>query len=269
MGLYICQPYVCLGIAIESCLGMVYWTNWNSDAPSIQRAYVTGYSVENIITSDIQMPNAITIDYDNNKLYWADARLDKIERCNYDGSNRVILAHSVPEHPFAMAIHKDYLYWTDWVLHAVLRIDKLTGTDLYRVREDIGRLMGIVAVQNTTQKCESDLCSVLNGGCEDVCTLVGGRIKCECTRGKLANDGRRCIPASPKPSQTKCDDISFKCLSGECIPFQLTCDSVAHCADGQSDEDINFCNARICPMNYFMCNNRRCIPRNQTCDGGH
>lgn len=247
---------------------MVYWTNWNSETPSIQRAYVTGYSVESVITTDIQMPNAITIDYDNNKLYWADARLDKIERCDYDGSHRVVLAHSVPEHPFAMAIHRDYLYWTDWVLHAVLRVDKYTGSDLYRVREDIGRLMGIVAVQKTTQNCESDLCTVLNGGCEDVCSLADGRIKCECTRGKLAGDGRRCLPVEAvAPTQKQCDEEFFKCRSGECIPFQQTCDTVAHCADGESDENVHYCNVRMCPTNFFMCDNRRCIARNQTCDG--
>lgn len=62
-----------LGIAAEPCLGMIYWTNWNSEAASIQRAYVTGYNLESIITTDIRMPNAIVIDYENHKFYWADA----------------------------------------------------------------------------------------------------------------------------------------------------------------------------------------------------
>lgn len=52
---------------------MVYWTNWNSGAASIQRAYITGYNLESIITTDIRMPNAIAIDYENHKFYWADA----------------------------------------------------------------------------------------------------------------------------------------------------------------------------------------------------
>lgn len=36
------------------------------------------------------MPNALTLDHKAQKLYWGDARLDKIERCEYDGSNRVV-----------------------------------------------------------------------------------------------------------------------------------------------------------------------------------
>lgn len=76
------------GIAVDSCGGRVYWTNWNALLPSIERAYFTGYEREAIITTDIRMPNGITLDHKAQKLYWGDARLDKIERCEYDGSKR-------------------------------------------------------------------------------------------------------------------------------------------------------------------------------------
>jgi integrin beta 2 len=46
--------------------------------------------MESIITTDIRMPNALTLDYKARKLYWGDARLDKIEQAEYDGSNRVV-----------------------------------------------------------------------------------------------------------------------------------------------------------------------------------
>lgn len=240
---------------------MVYWTNWNSQAASIQRAYITGYGMESIITTDIRMPNAITLDYENNKLYWADARLDKIERADYDGTHRVVLAHSTPKHPFAMAVYGDLLFWTDWVLRAVLRANKYSGADVVWLRKDIGRLMGIVAVQNTTQDCSASPCTVLNGGCEDVCKVVDDKIRCQCTQGRLAQDGRRCIPLG------SCSADQFTCkTTKDCIPFPLTCDSVKHCIDG-SDEDIDYCNIRPCPLGFFRCNNHRCVPTNQTCDG--
>ena len=68
----------------------IYWTNWNINKPSIQRAYITGFHIESIITTDIKMPNAITLDHVAQKMYWADARLDKIERCEFDGSRRIV-----------------------------------------------------------------------------------------------------------------------------------------------------------------------------------
>ncbi|KAL1115242.1 hypothetical protein AAG570_007273, partial [Ranatra chinensis] len=68
----------------------IYWTNWNAHHPSIQRAYTLGFDQESIITTDIRMPNAIALDHAAQKLYWADARLDKIERCDYDGTERIV-----------------------------------------------------------------------------------------------------------------------------------------------------------------------------------
>lgn len=217
------------GIAIESCMGMVYWANWNAEAASIQRCYVTGYNLQSIITTDIRMPNTIAIDSDNHKLYWADARLDKIERADYDGSHRVILAHSTPKHPFAITIYKNYLYFTDWVLRAVVRVNKYSGGDVTWLRKDIGRLMGIVAVQNLTTDCVASPCLLLNGGCEDACFVVNEKIKCECTSGKLAPDGKHCIQAQT----TRCPAGQYRCKSSECIPIELTCDQINHCTGKQ------------------------------------
>ncbi|XP_037895975.1 low-density lipoprotein receptor-related protein 1B isoform X2 [Glossina fuscipes] len=253
------------GIAVEPCLGMIYWTNWNEDLPSIQRAFVTGFGLESVIRSEIKMPNAITLDLEEQKLYWADARLDKIERANYDGTHRVVLAHSTPKHPFAIAVSGDLLFWSDWVLGALVRANKYTGADVVFLRDRIDRPMGVVAVQNTTVNCDANQCKILNGGCEDVCILSkNGTASCQCTRGILATDGKRCI----QPLNTNCKKDQFLCRSGECIPLDLTCDSIPHCLDS-SDEMRSYCIIRACPKEFFMCNNHRCIPQQQTCDGVH
>lgn len=77
-------------ILCELLCRRIYWSNWNTQAPSIQRAYKNGFHMESIITTEIKMPNAITLDHYAQKLYWADARIDKIERCEFDGSKRVV-----------------------------------------------------------------------------------------------------------------------------------------------------------------------------------
>lgn len=251
------------GIAVDSCVAMLYWTNWNAHAPSIQRAYVSGYGTESIITTEIRMPNAITLDVAAKKLYWADARLDKIEKADYDGTNRIVLAHSTPKHPFAMTIFEDSLFWTDWILHAVIKCNKHSGGDVTFLRRDVGRPMGITAVQDSAQNCTANPCNVLNGGCEDVCALdQTGNIHCICTQGVRAEDGKRCLPQN----RTSCGNGQFQCSDGSCIPYFLTCDTVPHCADG-SDESVRFCSKRSCPYGYFQCNNHRCILANQTCNG--
>ncbi|XP_049539126.1 low-density lipoprotein receptor-related protein 1B [Anopheles darlingi] len=251
-------------IAVEPCLGMVYWTNWNQQAPSIQRAYPSGYGLESIITSDIQMPNALTLDYAARKLYWADAILDKIERTDYDGRHRVVLAHSSPKHPFAMAVYGDLLFWTDLTVHAVIRANKYSGSDVVLLRRDIAQPMGIVAVQRIDKECAVDPCLVVNGFCEDEClTDAYGKVVCHCTQGILAPDGQRCLP---KAAANCSASSEFTCTNGNCIPFHLTCDSIDHCEDG-SDELISYCSHRSCPAGFFRCNNARCIAQSARCNG--
>lgn len=68
----------------------MFWTNWNEHSPSIMRATLAGSNVLVIIGVDIRTPNGLAIDHRAEKLYFSDATLDKIERCEYDGSQRYV-----------------------------------------------------------------------------------------------------------------------------------------------------------------------------------
>lgn len=92
------------------------------------------------------MPNDVALDHKAQKLYWGDARLDKIERCEYDGTKRVVLAKLLPQHPFALAIYGDFVYWTDWILHEVLRADKFTGQYVVSLRKDVARSVAALSI---------------------------------------------------------------------------------------------------------------------------
>lgn len=56
----------------------VYWTDWG-DKAFIGRVGMDGTNKAAIITTKIEWPNGITIDYSNDKLYWSDAHLSYIE----------------------------------------------------------------------------------------------------------------------------------------------------------------------------------------------
>ncbi|XP_034243195.1 prolow-density lipoprotein receptor-related protein 1 isoform X1 [Thrips palmi] len=250
------------GIAVDSCEARVYWTNWNSVHPCIQRAYTNGFDVETIISTDIRMPNGLVLEHSTQKLYWCDARLDKIERAEYDGSNRVVLVEIITHHPFDIAVYGNYLFWTDWVLHAVLRVNKFSGDDVVVLRKDVQRPMAIVAVTNDTNDCAANPCKVLNGGCAHKCRLnVTGNVVCSCFPGSaLLPDGKLCSKISGE-----CTSSSFTCSNGRCIPYYLTCDGIDQCGDN-SDEAPQYCGQRKCRAGYFTCINKRCIPMNQTCN---
>ena len=85
-------------------------------------------------------------------------------------------------------------------------------------------------------------CRVLNGGCEDICTLdERSQVVCRCSPGRMIlADGRRCAVRV-----ANCTHDQFECTSGFCIPYIYSCDGVAECHDG-SDEDETYCR-----MYYF------------------
>lgn len=68
-------------------LRYMYWTDWG-EIPKIERAGMDGTSRQMIIDSDIYWPNGLTLDYDEKKLYWADAKYNFIHRSALDGTSR-------------------------------------------------------------------------------------------------------------------------------------------------------------------------------------
>ncbi len=54
-------------------------------------------------------------------------------------SHRVLLISSPHLHPFGMALHNEWLYWTDWQANAVLRADKHTGGQQLEIVSDLNR----------------------------------------------------------------------------------------------------------------------------------
>lgn len=77
------------GSTVSSALLLryMYWTDWG-ETPRIERAGMDGSTRKVIVDSDIYWPNGLTIDLDEQKLYWADAKLSFIHRANLDGSFR-------------------------------------------------------------------------------------------------------------------------------------------------------------------------------------
>lgn len=74
-------------IVVHPCKGLLYWSDVGKE-PMIVRTSLAGSEFTKIVTSDIKWPNGLTIDFDKDKLYWADAYYDKIEMSDLDGNYR-------------------------------------------------------------------------------------------------------------------------------------------------------------------------------------
>ena len=112
------------GIALNPMNNTLYMTDWGSN-PRIERMRLDGSGRQTIITQNLVWPNAVTIDFTEPALYWADAFTDFIAKGDLDGNNIVILL-SGSFHPFSITVFGDYLYWTDWSHNSIERISKRT-----------------------------------------------------------------------------------------------------------------------------------------------
>ena len=100
-----------------------FWTDWGF-SPRIERASMDGQERLTLHSAFIQWPNALTIDYPTQSLYWADAKLLTLESSSMDGSNRRPIRTSGLRHPFAMTMFEDVLYLSDWQTKSIYNTTK-------------------------------------------------------------------------------------------------------------------------------------------------
>ena len=72
---------------------MMYWTDWGT-TPKIARGRLDNtYNVDTIVTRQLKWPNGLVIDSASQKLFWADAGMDKIEYSNLDVRSFVLFSY--------------------------------------------------------------------------------------------------------------------------------------------------------------------------------
>uniref|UniRef100_A0A3Q2Q3X8 Low-density lipoprotein receptor-related protein 2 n=1 Tax=Fundulus heteroclitus TaxID=8078 RepID=A0A3Q2Q3X8_FUNHE len=249
-------------IMLDPCRGYMYWTDWGTHA-KIERATLGGNFRTEIVNSSLVWPNGLTLDYEEERLYWADASLQKIERSSLSGANREVIV-STAIYPFAMTMFGQFIYWTDWNTRSIYRANKHDGSDQRVMIQNLpSRPMDIqVLARRKQQRCDSP-CQQFNGGCSHICTPGPNGAECHCPsegRWYLA-DSKYCIP----DNGTRCQPGQFACMNGRCIRAQWICDNDNDCGDG-SDELERVCAFHTCAPTVFTCGNGRCVPYHYRCD---
>lgn len=88
---------------------MIYWTDWGKHA-KIESAAMDGTMRKVLVNDSLTWPNGLALDHEYMRLYWADAKTDKIERCNLDGSERITIIDSDLPHVFGFDVSGQFRY---------------------------------------------------------------------------------------------------------------------------------------------------------------
>jgi len=114
-------------VAVYPPEGLLFYTDWGNN-PVVMRAGMDGSQKQAVVSDDIVWPNGVTVDVVMRRIFWSDAKLNKLESANFDGSDRRrVIPDEYAKHPFSLAIFEDTLYWSDWQTREILSCNKFDG----------------------------------------------------------------------------------------------------------------------------------------------
>uniref|UniRef100_A0A4W3II11 Low-density lipoprotein receptor-related protein n=1 Tax=Callorhinchus milii TaxID=7868 RepID=A0A4W3II11_CALMI len=169
----------------------MYWTDWG-EIPKIERASLDGTDRVVLVNTSLGWPNGLALDYEERKMYWGDAKTDKIEVMNCDGTGRHVLVEDKLPHIFGFTLLGDYIYWTDWQRRSIERVQKRSA-EREIIIDQLPDLMGLKAT-GVHRILGTNPCADDNGGCSHLCLYRPQGVRCACPIGlELIRDMKTCI----------------------------------------------------------------------------
>ncbi len=115
-------------VSLSPLDGLIFWSDWGV-MPKIERASMDGDPASRValVENNVRWPNGITLDLDERRLYWVEAKEGRqhISSVDWEGRERrrlPIAPDSLPQ-PFAVTFYNKELYWTDWTSNGIHRFN--------------------------------------------------------------------------------------------------------------------------------------------------
>uniref|UniRef100_H2Z4B5 EGF-like domain-containing protein n=1 Tax=Ciona savignyi TaxID=51511 RepID=H2Z4B5_CIOSA len=178
------KPMSLRSIAIHPEDGIMFLTVAKAGKWLIMKCAMDGTDCMDVITENIKEPTSITIDYQEQRLFWLDGKLNTMSSCDFDGGNRrtVLSVFNYLQHPFGISVGLNEVYWTDVMAHSVLKCNKWTGNNVTVIDSHLHFPMDIHVDHPTAQPEMQNHC--IDNSCQFMCIPLpsGGakRFTCVC-----------------------------------------------------------------------------------------
>ncbi|XP_077998826.1 uncharacterized protein LOC144451797 [Glandiceps talaboti] len=188
------------GIAVYPVMGHLYWCDIGTIG-KILRSNLNGEHIEIIVSENdnanlISKPNGLTIDYEENRLYWVDSGLKKIMSVDIDNNfYRVseVFEEQTFRFPFDISLDQGYFFVSDHTIGNIWVIDRSNTDNNISVSFGNIKPFGMTFFSEWRQQGTQGTCASNNGGCEQLCVGDPNGHKCLCKHGYvLASDQSSC-----------------------------------------------------------------------------
>ncbi|KAB7498329.1 Low-density lipoprotein receptor-related protein 4 [Armadillidium nasatum] len=118
-----------MALDFDDATDTIYWTDVGEH--SISRAHFNGSGQQILVSTNLELPGGLAIDWINQKLYWTDDGTDRIEVSNLDGANRGILIWDGLDHPRDIVVNpaEGILFWSEWGSNASIERANMDGSE--------------------------------------------------------------------------------------------------------------------------------------------
>ncbi|XP_034474850.1 putative vitellogenin receptor isoform X1 [Drosophila innubila] len=117
-----------IGVAYDG--DYIYWTNIQNEGESIVRAHGDGSNAEILLTSGLDAPEDLAVDWLTHNIYFSDNIMRHIAVCSSDALTCVVLVTQDVHQPRGLALwpQRGQMFWTDWGNKPMIARASMDGT---------------------------------------------------------------------------------------------------------------------------------------------